>query len=100
MKDQLKTLIETVGLFAYVRSLKTKNIHLLDWIMEETKSFIGISIGERVYIVLNGDNETICNYDRHKIFNSLTKGYRFCSNNCQCRREEQSSYWNITLGYP
>lgn len=89
-KNQLKCLIETVGLFAYVKSLKTKNVELLKWIIEETKSFIDISIGERVYIVLNGDKETICEYNNHKKFNSLVKGYRFCSNNCRCRREEQS----------
>ena len=89
--EQLKTLIETVGLTHYGKSLRSKYIHLYNWIMEVTSEYPeNMVLGERVFIVLNGPEKSICEYGVKKLFNTLNKGYRFCSNKCRCRVEEQS----------
>lgn len=89
--EQLKTLIETVGLTHYGKSLRSKYIHLYNWIMEVTSEYPeDMVLGERVFIVLNGPEKSICEYGSKKLFNTLNKGYRFCSNKCRCRVEEQS----------
>ena len=89
--EQLKTLIETVGLTHYGKSLRSKYIHLYNWIMEVTSEYPeNMVLGERVFIVLNGPEKSICEYGAKKLFNTLNKGYRFCSNKCRCRVEEQS----------
>lgn len=89
MIDELKSIITSVGLKHYVRSIKSKPI-LLEWIQEQTKAFENIELAERIYIILNGNKDTICVLGNHKKFNTLTTGYRFCASNCDCRRKEQS----------
>jgi hypothetical protein len=89
MKNDLVALIEKVGLKHYARSL-TKRADLHAWVMEQTKHLTpDPTLPERVYYILNGDHR-ICQYGNPKIFNTLDKGYRFCSASCRCRREEQA----------
>jgi hypothetical protein len=90
-KIQLRELIERVGLFHYGKSLRSKYSDLLVWIMNQTASLPSeTDLGERVYIILNGGADRLCQYGNRKKFNTLNKGYRFCAHDCRCRREEQA----------
>lgn len=90
MKEKLKSLIEKASTRGYVRALKSAP-EILSWVMEETKSLPhDAELSERVYCALHGVQHAICPNGNHKIFNTLDKGFRFCANNCQCRREAQS----------
>lgn len=90
MKERLQALIQRASHRGYVRALK-KEPDLLAWVMAETASLPpDAELAERVYCALHGVAAAICPNGQHKVFNTLDKGFRFCANNCQCRREAQA----------
>jgi hypothetical protein len=91
IKTELELLVETHGLKHYTIILK-KNKKLLQKIFDNTKSMPDDStISERIWSIVNDKIEAVCENGNRKKFNSYTKGYRFCSFNCECSLVNQSN---------
>lgn len=72
--------------------LSRKNKLLYNWIMAETTVLSEVTIKERVWFLLNGRPNSVCELGNKKTFNPKTKKYGFCDNisKCDCFKEHLS----------
>lgn len=92
MLNILKNLVETTNARVLGQVLNSKcNQQLKDYVLSESKELEKVSIKERVYYLLNGKPNFLCNHGSKKTFNAKTNDYGFCHNAkyCACLREYQ-----------
>lgn len=90
MIEELRTFVESYS----PNGLSTRLPHLTElyqWVLAASAELPpGCKLSERIFVALNGYNQTVCDKGERKQFNSIIKGYRFCSTTCFCAKEAKS----------
>ena len=96
-------------LLALVSSNPSKQVSILvshdailtAFVNKTTLNLPGISIAERIFITLHGDAERTCDLGKTKTFNTLDKGYRFCTRRRArgpgCGRTRRCGWWQESV---
>lgn len=93
MLNRLKDLVKQGGR-NYTKTLnKDHNKDVLDWILVQTSHLPeNRKLSERVYVLINGDQNSVCFRGNRKLFISFNDGFRqFCAAHCPCSNEHQSN---------
>jgi len=94
MLDQLKFIVDNTNERVLGQVLSSrKNKELLTWIMDESIQLVDVTLKERVWFLLNGKPDVICDLGKKKTFNPVLKKYGFCDNisRCSCFKQHLSA---------
>jgi hypothetical protein len=79
LKQELIEKIATSKSVAIPMWLKRERTDILDFVKEQTKSYVTKSVMEQIYIILHGEPPK-CGCGNYRIFNTFEKGYRIGCN--------------------
>lgn len=93
MRKQILEIIEELGPKNFSRRIKNTP-DVWKWILQQTLSLNDVTISERVYVAISGDN-SVCENGKRKKFKNINIGYGFCAKTGKCSCAQKSVSENV-----
>lgn len=93
MREQILEIIEELGSKNFSRRIKNTT-DVWKWVLQQTPSLDDVTISERVYVAISGDNP-ICENGNRKKFKNIDIGYGFCAKTGKCLCAQKSVSKNV-----
>lgn len=99
-EQRLREILQTTSSRASSQKIKS-HARLWSWLLAETQHLGDVTIKERVYWILNGRPDVLCDRGMRKTFSPVKNKYGFCGNikHCACFRDHASEMDRSAIDY-